>query len=106
MNITITKIKNYTKITIEKERLDVASMKAVKDDIFAIIEEHNKIILDMSKVHFLDSSGLSVLISILKMLNKIDDATLTLCALQEQPSELMELTQLYNVFTIVESCDI
>lgn len=104
MNIKITESNNYTKITIMKERFDVASMLEIKEEIHNVIETKHKIILDMSMVRFLDSSGLSVLISVLKSLKKNDDADLKLCELTEQPAELMEITQLYNVFDIVKDC--
>ena len=104
MNIKTIESNGYTKITIMKERFDVASMQEIKEEISKIIETKYKILLDMSMVTFLDSSGLSVLIGVLKTLNKIDNSDLKLCELREQPAELMEITQLYNVFNLVKEC--
>lgn len=104
MNIKTIESNGYTKITIMKERFDVASMQEIKEEISKIIETKHKILLDMSIVTFLDSSGLSVLIGVLKTLNKIDNSDLKLCELREQPAELMEITQLYNVFNLVKEC--
>jgi len=105
MHIQTTEINEYTKITITKERFDVAIMKELKDEIGKVLEDKSKILIDMSMVNFLDSSGLSVLISILKSLNKIKDSDFKLCSLNKQPYELMEMTQLYNVFDIRRDCD-
>jgi anti-sigma B factor antagonist len=104
MKINTSQINGYIKVHIDLERLDVVSMKEVKDEINQILQNENKIILDMSTVTFLDSSGLSVLIGILKTLNKTEDSELKLCSLTTQPAELMEVTQLYNVFDIIEDC--
>jgi len=105
MYIEKSTINGYTKVKIGVERLDVSVMKEIKEDINKAIENKNKVILDLSTVNFLDSSGLSVLISVLKQVNKSENASFKLCALNAQPNELMQITQLYNVFDIVETCE-
>jgi len=105
MKIETTTINGYTKVKINIDRLDVAVMKEIKEDINKAIDDKHKVVLDLSMVNFLDSSGLSVLISVLKQVNKLDDASFKLCALNEQPNELMQITQLYNVFDIVDTCE-
>lgn len=104
MAVETTTVNGYTKITINVERLDVFSMKDTKEDININIEGKNKVLLDLSKVDFLDSSGLSVLIGVLKSINNLDEGSLILCALTTQPNELMQITQLHNVFNIIEDC--
>lgn len=105
MTIQTSKVDEYTKISIDTERLDLASMKETKETVQPILDTNNKIILDLSAVQFLDSSGLSVLIGFLKYLNKQENGQLKLCALTAQPTELMEITQLFNVFDIIKDCD-
>lgn len=105
MAFETTTVSEYTKIKINVERLDVFSMEETKDFITNNIEGKNKVILDLSMVNFLDSSGLSVLIGVLKKINNIDDSSLILCGLTTQPSELMQITQLDKVFNIVEDCN-
>ncbi len=95
----------YTKIAIEAERLDVANMADMKTGILENIDDSNpRVVIDLSGVAFLDSSGMSVLIGVFKHLNTIN-GELKLCGLQEQPNELMQITQLYNVFTVVDNCE-
>lgn len=105
MNITINSFKNYTKISILVKRLDITVMEEIKSEISPLLEEHKQILLDMSVVEFLDSSGLSVLIGLLKKTNQLEGAKLVLCALTQQPHELMEITQLHNIFKIIEDCN-
>ena len=105
MSVTSTKSDNNTKIKIETSRLDVSNMQDIKSDIESIIDTDKNIILDLSQIEFLDSSGLSVLISILKQLNKAEGSSLILCGLNSQPNELMQITQLDGVFDIQVECD-
>jgi len=104
MAVDITMVNEYTKIMINTERLDVFSMEEMKEDIANNIEGKSKVMIDLSKVDFLDSSGLSVLIGVLKKMNKIKNSSFILCGLTTQPNELMQITQLNNVFNIVEDC--
>jgi len=105
MNISKTMMNGYTKIAIEAERLDVANMADMKTGILENIDDSNpRVVIDLSGVAFLDSSGMSVLIGVFKHLNTIN-GELKLCGLQEQPNELMQITQLYNVFTVVDNCE-
>ncbi len=105
MEIDVNDSGEYLVIKIWYERLDVSVMQETKDKVMKLIEGKDKIILDLSNINFLDSSGLSVLITILKHLNNVENSDLKLCGLNEQPTELMQITQLNNVFTIVDNCD-
>lgn len=51
----------------------------------------------------MDSSGLSVLISLYKELNN-NGGSIRLCGLQDQPRELMHITRLYKLIPIVDTC--
>lgn len=94
---------NYIAVNVKK--FDVSNKQEIKDTITQMMAtSSDKIVINLSMVEFIDSSGLSVLISVLKEL-KNSDGELTLCGLQEQPEELMEITQLRMVFTIVKDCE-
>ena len=94
---------NY--ITLNVKKFDVSNKQEIKDTMTQMMAtSSDKIVINLSMVEFIDSSGLSVLISVLKEL-KNSDGSLTLCGLQEQPEELMEITQLRMVFTIVKDCE-
>jgi anti-anti-sigma factor len=105
MDITTTELHGYTMIHLNFERLDIVNMQETKEQLHSIILEKNHIVLDMQKVTFVDSSGLSVLIGTLKQVTAKESGSLKLCGLTNQPIELLELTQLHSVFTIVEDCN-
>lgn len=103
----ITKLDNSksTMVEINREKLDVLNMKSLKENILEIIAEGNThLIINLKEVIFIDSSGLSVLISLFKHLKTLD-GSLELCGLNEQPTELLEITQLDKIFTISEACN-
>ncbi|CAA6809057.1 MAG: Unknown protein [uncultured Sulfurovum sp.] len=105
--ITLTKIDNSNKTIIEinREKLDVLNMKALKENMTKIVADGNiNLLINLKQVTFIDSSGLSVLISLFKQLKTLE-GSLELSGLNEQPSELLEITQLDKIFTISEECN-
>ena len=105
MNVAIEKLDNVKKITLNVEKFDVANMQEIKKNIQTEVDvEASDILIDLSNVSFVDSSGLSVIISVFKQL-KSSNHKLELCGLQEQPMELLEITQLHKIFTIIDSCN-
>ncbi|WP_019502085.1 STAS domain-containing protein [Pseudanabaena sp. PCC 6802] len=59
------------------------------------------VLLDLQNVEFLDSQGLSTLLSVLKTASA-HQSKLFLCSLQESVSLLFEITKMDRVFTIFE----
>jgi len=93
-------------IRLNVEKFDVSNMQEIKKGILAEIEENpTNTTVDFSNVDFVDSSGLSVVISLFKQLKSLN-FELTLCGLREQPMELLEITQLHKVFKIVDGCSV
>jgi len=105
MNIHTIITKSYTKVLIKQNRIDIVNVAEIKIDILKRINEDNsKILIDLSLVTFLDSSGLCLLVDVLKKINTLE-GELKLCGIQEQPNELLSITQLCNLFTVVDNCE-
>jgi anti-sigma B factor antagonist len=101
MSLVIEKNNKNTIISINKDRLDVSSMQRVKEELNGVIDGGNhKLVINLSKVSFIDSSGLSILIGLFKRVKGIKGASLSLCGLGRQPLELLRITQLDKIFTI------
>ncbi|GEM_PF-2468633 len=60
------------------------------------------ILIDLKEVPFIDSSGLGGLVKALKLLRK-HQVRLSLCSLNGQIRMLLELTQLHQLFEILDS---
>ncbi|HIP41938.1 MAG TPA: anti-sigma factor antagonist [Campylobacterales bacterium] len=96
--------KKKLEILIDEKRLDISNMREVKAKILKdIAVSKEDIVINCSKIEFLDSSGLSVIMAVFKQLNS-QKRKLILCSLNRQPQELMKITQLHKIFTINNSC--
>ncbi|HIP20582.1 MAG TPA: anti-sigma factor antagonist [Sulfurimonas sp.] len=105
MKISIENSNNVKIITLNVEKFDVVNMQEIKKAIDAEIKNNpSDVLINFSNVSFVDSSGLSVIVSVFKQLNGLEHK-LELCGLQAQPMELLEITQLHKIFTIVDSCN-
>ncbi|TQS70271.1 STAS domain-containing protein [Rhodobacteraceae bacterium] len=86
-------------VHLDEPRLDAAVALRFKDNMRDICLPHyHRIMLDMSAVTFLDSSGLGALVAVMKSLSK--DQTLELAAPSFNVSKVLRLTRMDTVFTI------
>ena len=83
-----------------KGRLDLASGAGLKDEVKALMDkEMNLIHLNVGEVDFINSSGLGVLVSIMKEV-RVQKGRLTLSNLASYVQEIFEITQLSHIFEI------
>jgi anti-sigma B factor antagonist len=61
------------------------------------------IVLDISEVDFVDSSGLGAMVSVLKSLG--EDGDIVICGPSESAMRMFKLTRMNKVFRIVENQD-
>lgn len=83
-------------------RLSAADAGSVSDELHRILETGGKnISIDMAELDFVDSSGLSVLISTLKTARR-DGGDLVLLNVNPRIMALLELTRLNEIIDIFE----
>jgi len=103
MNITSTTIQgDIVVIACQIENLDASNVKSFKEAIHPLIKDQNKIILNLSEIKFIDSSGLGALISVLREVNG-RAGNLKLCSLTRAVRALFELMRMNRIFSIFES---
>jgi anti-sigma B factor antagonist len=86
-------------------RLTAASSPQLRDEFKQLENVANpKVILDMSAVHFLDSSGLAALVSGLKTTRE-RSGWLRLAGITPQAANIFKLSQLDRVFSIFPSVE-
>jgi anti-sigma B factor antagonist len=84
------------------ENLDASNVKAFKQAIDPVLTGHHLVLLDMSGLKFVDSSGLGALLSCLRaMTNK--DGELRLFGMTKPVRALFELVRMHRVFGIYAS---
>jgi len=82
------------------QRLVMENCMAIRRDLLELIATgHRYLVLDLGKVAFVDSSGLSVLVSALKAANK-NAGSVVLLNLTNDVRALIELTRMHEVFQI------
>jgi anti-sigma B factor antagonist len=76
-----------------------AALRGLVHDLLR--REHKKILLNLSKVDYIDSSGLGNLISAFTSVRE-ENGELKLLNLKKNVLELMQITRLYTVFEIMD----
>jgi anti-sigma B factor antagonist len=90
---------NVLVIDLREDNLDASNVREFKDAVQALMQDRTKVVLDMSGVKFVDSSGLGALISCLRVLNG-RRGDFRLCELTNTVRALFELMRMHRVFNI------
>jgi anti-sigma B factor antagonist len=89
-------------VTPNESRLDAGVAHSFKSKMSELVEAgHADIVIDLSKVTLIDSSGLGVLVSIMKKIG--EKGEIRLCGLRDNIKSLFQLTRLDKVFAIYHS---
>jgi len=105
MNITAEEKGDKTLISLKEERIDAHNSLELKDFLQKLLENgRTLLIVDLTPVRFIDSSGLGALLSGYKNAN-LRQGHLVLTGLQPRVHSMFELTRLHRVFEIYPSLD-
>jgi anti-sigma B factor antagonist len=84
------------------EELDASNAGEFKRDIAPVLEGSTKLVLDLGRLRFVDSSGLGAFISCLRKLNA-KGGDLKLCGMSKQVRALFELVRMHRIFDIYDT---
>ena len=105
MNITLDTRDGCTLVRFHEERLDAHNSKELKDYFLELMEKGTKaLILDLSEVRFVDSSGLGALLSGHKNAG-LRNGRFALAGVQARVQSMFELTRLTKVFEIHQNVE-
>jgi anti-sigma B factor antagonist len=105
MEFRIEKLENYTLIQVMEEKLDTHIAPNLKSELVLVSGNGEKnIILDLSKVRYCDSSGLSAIL-VANRLCKNANGTFVLSGLNEAVERLITISQLDTVLNITTTVD-
>lgn len=100
MQLKINEKEETVIITVEEERMDAHNSGNLKERMLQLFDEGKcQLVIDLTTVRFIDSSGLGALVSGFKNASA-RDGSLKLCCLQPQVRSMFELTRLHRVFEI------
>lgn len=81
-------------------RLVAAVAPQLRDDVLSQVKEGTNVLVDLSKMVHIDSSGLGVLVQILQK-TKANGGKMILAGLQAEPKIVFDITKVSRVFEIV-----
>ena len=102
MQIAVEKVGDVAVAAVPVEELDASNAGEFKRDIAPVLEANAKLVLDLSRLRFVDSSGLGAFISCLRKLNA-KGGDLKLCGMSKQVRAVFELVRMHRVFDILDA---
>lgn len=101
MNFSVTNNKDYSIVSIEGN-LDAMTSPKAEEMLKAEAQNTNKIILDLTKLEYISSAGLRVVLNLAKIL-QIQGGVLALAGLGNQVQEVFDISGFSNIFDIYPS---
>jgi anti-sigma B factor antagonist len=99
MEIGVETMGGVAVVTVPVEELDAGNTVEFKRDVAPVLDASTKVVLDLGRVRFMDSSGLGALLSCLRKLNE-RGGDLKLCAISKPVRTVIELVRMHRIFDI------
>jgi anti-sigma B factor antagonist len=99
MELTIGHIGDVTVVVLPLSDLDAGNTEEFKSAIAPVLKESTKVVFDLSRLRFIDSSGLGAFLSCLRQLSS-RGGELKLCGMSKQVYQTFELVRLNRIFDI------
>ena len=99
-NILIQKVADVTVVTLQVNRLlESRELENLGEELYRLVDQldRRKLILDCSKVQYLASAAISVLVNLQKKSMAIK-GTLIICGMRKELMQLFEITKLTKLF--------
>ncbi len=104
LRLDVGKRNGWAVLTAEGE-IDIATAPRLREQLIGMVNDGaNQIVVDLSGVDFIDSTGLGVLIGALKRV-RTNDGDLALVCSEPRVLKIFEITGLLNVFAVHPSVD-
>ncbi len=89
-------------VHLSGEHLDASNANEFKQHMGPLIERNPKLVLDLSEIRFMDSSGLGAILSCLRRVNAAG-GELRLCGMTRPVRALFELVRMDCIFEIFDT---
>jgi anti-sigma B factor antagonist len=99
MQLVVDTIGNAAVAAVPVEELDAGNAAEFKRDMAPVLDEHANVVLDLSRLRFVDSSGLGAFISCLRRSNA-KGGDLKLAGMTKPVRAVFELVRMHRVFDI------
>ena len=102
MQPIVEKVDDVAVVTVPVDELEISSVDEFKVQLTEIMEESKKLVLDMTRVSFVDSSGCGAIIFCLKRLEQ-SGGNLKLCGVSKSVATVFKLIRLNRICDILET---
>jgi anti-sigma B factor antagonist len=99
MEIAVDNVGGIAVAEMPVDELDASNSPEFKRDIAPVLQANTKLVLDLSRLRFVDSSGLGAMLSCLRQLSA-KNGDLKLCGLTKQVRAAFELVRMHRIFDI------
>ena len=99
MEIAVDSVGGIAVAEMPVDELDASNAPEFKRDIAPVLQANTKLVLDFSRLRFVDSSGLGAMLSCLRQLSA-KNGDLKLCGLTKQVRAAFELVRMHRIFDI------
>lgn len=99
MEIAVSSVDGVAVAAMPVDELDASNAGEFKRDIAPVLQAHTKLVLDLGRLRFVDSSGLGAMLSCLRQLSA-KNGDLKLCRMSRQVRSLFELVRMHRIFEI------
>jgi anti-sigma B factor antagonist len=99
MEIAVEKTGDVAVVQIPVEELDASNASELKRDIGPVLDANKKVVLDLSRLRFVYSSGLGAMLSCLRQLTG-RGGDLRLAGMSKPVRALFELVRMHRIFDI------
>jgi anti-sigma B factor antagonist len=99
MEITADKVDDVTVVLVPVEELDASNAGEFKRAIAPTLEANTQLVIDLSRLRFIDSSGLGAMLSCLRQVSA-KGGDLKLCGMSKQVRATFELVRMHRIFDI------
>jgi anti-sigma B factor antagonist len=90
---------NVAVALIPVDELDASNAGELKREIAPLLEANTRLVIDLSRLRFVDSSGLGAMLSCLRHLSA-KGGDLKLCGMSKQVRATFELVRMHKIFDI------
>ena len=99
MDIAVDTIGDVVVVSVLVEELDASNVDEFKRSMTPVLEANTKLVFDLHRLRFTDSSGLGAFLSCLRHVNA-RGGDVKLCGLSPQVHAVFELVRLHRIFDI------
>ena len=99
MTIAYDRMGDVTVAVIPIEELDASNSEEFKREVAPFLADTTKLVFDLGRLRFVDSSGLGAFISCLRKMNA-KGGDVKLCGMSKQVRGVFELVRMHRIFDI------